>query len=73
VTNRGLGRFAYHEAEIEKWRPITRRRGIELSEIRGQDATSAYVKGFGRRPIATAREGTGAVVRKRPGKEPAGS
>jgi hypothetical protein len=30
-------------------------------------------KGFGRRPIATAREGTGAVVRKRPGKEPAGS
>jgi len=30
-------------------------------------------EGFGRRPIATAREGTGAVVRKRPGKEPAGS
>src|SRR6266478_5100739 len=34
---------------------------------------TASVKGFGRRPIATAREGTGAVVRKRPGKEPAGS
>jgi len=34
---------------------------------------TCFVKGFGRRPIATAREGTGAVVRKRPGKEPAGS
>ena len=37
------------------------------------DGTVDFVKGFGRRPIAIAREGTGAVVRKRPGKEPAGS
>jgi hypothetical protein len=37
------------------------------------DKGSGIVKGFGRRPIATAREGTGAVVRKRPGTEPAGS
>jgi hypothetical protein len=31
------------------------------------------VKGFGRRPVATMEGGTGAVVGKPPGKEPAGS
>ena len=35
--------------------------------------TSGIVKGFGRRPIATVGAGTGAVVGKPPGKEPAGS
>ena len=34
---------------------------------------SASVKGFGRRPIVTVGGGTGAVVGKPPGKEPAGS
>jgi hypothetical protein len=33
---------------------------------------SASVKGFGRRPVAIMRAGTGAVVGKPPGKEPAG-
>jgi len=32
-----------------------------------------YCEGFRTTAIATVRRGTGAVVRKRPGKEPAGS
>src|SRR5260370_42639575 len=34
---------------------------------------STIVKGFGRRPIATVGQALGGVVRKRPGKEPAGN
>src|SRR5436190_24390648 len=41
---------------------------LEICNVRSALAsrTALHVKGFGRRPIATAREGTGAVVRKRP-------